>query len=40
MRTFAVSVMNMVPSPVMALRQTIRRPVAASDPTTVAGNAT
>ncbi len=33
-----LSLMNIVPRPVMALRQTTGRPVAASDPTTVAGN--
>ena len=39
-RTLAASLMNIVPRPVMALRQTTGRPVAASDPTTVAGKAT
>ena len=40
MRILAVSLMNIVPSPVIALRQTTGRPRAASDPTTVAGKAT
>ena len=39
-RTLTASLVNVVPSPVIALRQTMGRPVAASDPTTVAGNAT
>jgi hypothetical protein len=36
----AASSVNIVPSPVIALRQTIGKPIAASDPTTAADNAT
>jgi hypothetical protein len=39
-RIFGAPLMNIVPSPVIALRQIVGRPVAANEPTTVAGIAT
>jgi hypothetical protein len=39
-RNLALSLVNIVPSPVMALRHSTGVPAAASEPTTVAGKAT